>query len=47
VIEVDALYKAYRQWCVEGGYIAATRAMFGRDLKSARPEIKRGRPGRR
>jgi putative DNA primase/helicase len=43
--EVDALYRLYKQWCEETGRRASNRQVFGRDLKAARPEIKRRKLG--
>jgi putative DNA primase/helicase len=47
LIEVDTLYRAYRQWCEDCGRPASNKAIFGRDLRAARPGIKRSRPGGR
>jgi putative DNA primase/helicase len=44
-IEVDLLYQKYRQWCDENGHSVTSKAVFGRNLKSARPEIKRRQIG--
>ena len=47
-IAVEALYKAYRQWCEDNGRPAANTATFGRDLRAAKPGLKivRHRPSR-
>lgn len=46
-IETDALYKTYRQWCLDTGRNASNQATFGRDLRAARPEVKVHRLGPR
>ena len=47
-IAVEALYKAYRQWCEDNGRPASNSATFGRDLRAAKPGLKvvRHRPSR-
>jgi putative DNA primase/helicase len=44
-IEVDALYKHYRQWSEDNGLPASSRQVFGRDLRAVRPEVKVTRIG--
>jgi putative DNA primase/helicase len=44
-VEVDVLYKHYRQWCLANGRQASSRQIFGRNLRAARPEIKRRKIG--
>ena len=34
----------YRQWCSDNGRGAASRQIFGRDLRASRHEVKVGRP---
>jgi putative DNA primase/helicase len=43
-IGVDDLYKAYRDWCADGEYARASKAVFGRDLRAAFPNVRKGRP---
>ncbi len=44
-VEVDVLYQHYRQWCIDNGRPPASRQIFGRDLRAARPEIRLRRHG--
>jgi putative DNA primase/helicase len=45
-IAVDALYADYRAWCIENGHEhISTKEMFGRDLRSAQPGLKKVRGG--
>ena len=39
-ISKDVIYKAYREWCEEGGYKSFSKSNFGRELKREFPEIK-------
>ena len=43
-IERHRLYQTYRQWCLDYGRIAASDAVFGRDLRACAPEIRDSRP---
>jgi putative DNA primase/helicase len=43
-VDREELYKAYQNWCLEFGHRASSQAIFGRDLRAARPEIRSGRP---
>jgi len=43
-IEIEELYKVYRQWAEEQGQRASSRQIFGRDLRAARAELKVVRP---
>ena len=43
-VDVDALYRDYRQWCDDNGRPPSSRQLFGRDLRAARPEVKVIRP---
>ena len=47
-IAVEALYQAYRQWCLDNGRVASNSATFGRDLRAARRglNVVRHRPSR-
>lgn len=42
-VEVDELWAAWRRWCEHDNRHPGTRAVFGRDLRSAAPTIKRVR----
>ena len=35
-VEINALYKEYRQWCLDSGMHTLSRQMFGRDLRASR-----------
>ena len=35
----------FKQWCLDGGLPPASKAILGRDLRAAHPEIKRSRVG--
>jgi putative DNA primase/helicase len=39
-IAVEELYGNYRQWCENNGRGTVNRALFGRDLRAARPEVR-------
>ena len=43
-IETDALYDAYKNWCVANEYPKAAQHVFGRDLKAAVPTIRVAQP---
>jgi putative DNA primase/helicase len=43
-VEVGALYAAYRRWCEDNGRHAVNKAVFGRDLRAARPDFEGGAP---
>jgi putative DNA primase/helicase len=43
-IAVDDLYQAYRDWCADGEYPRTSKAVFGRDLRAAYPNLRKGRP---
>ena len=42
-VRIDTLYAAWEMWCAQTGRKATTRQLFGRDLSSAVPGIKRRR----
>ena len=43
-VETDTLWTAWKAWCDREGRHPGTRAIFGRDLKSAVPTLRRIRP---
>lgn len=44
-VEVDRLYGAWRQWCLDNGRDKpGTKQMFGRNLQAAVPQVKTARP---
>jgi hypothetical protein len=48
-VEREALFREYRIWCEDNGYLKSPQHVFGRDLKAAFPAIrdKRTRQGER
>jgi putative DNA primase/helicase len=44
-VQVDDLYRAWKQWAEDNGQRAKTKQNFSRDLRAAVPRIKLIRPG--
>ena len=43
-VEVDTLWAAWKTWCSDDNRHPGTKALFGRDLRSALPRLKKMRP---
>jgi putative DNA primase/helicase len=43
-VQVDELWNAWRAWCIDDNRYPGTKGVFGRDLRSAVPMIRRTRP---
>ena len=43
-VDIDEIYKEYRQWAQDQGQAVRSHQIFGRDLRAAGPEIKVNRP---
>ena len=43
-IDTSVLYGNYKQWAENNGHPRKTESVFGRDLRSVRPEVRKARP---
>jgi putative DNA primase/helicase len=43
-VKVDALWTAWKTWCVDDNRHTGTKELFGRDLRAALPTLKKRRP---
>jgi putative DNA primase/helicase len=39
-VEVDILYRTYRDWADDNGHVKSSKSVFGRDLRAAVPGLK-------